>query len=479
MAEQRKEAEAQKTKELAKQIQQEREEEELAKISGKRGTKLDRGIDWMYQGTTGDLAKEDAERKAEEFLLGKEYVPEGVTHGDFDGGDQHEGINNVLKQAEETHPVATSLPEHHDEGPMEASVKDRNEDFRLRLEDPMFMVKKQQYEKETRHTETKNLYKRVLGHAQEDDDTSKDDRKKKSKKGKKKRKKKSSRRRDRDRDNDDSSDDWSSSRSDYDDRKRTRRRRRSRSRTPDRDRRKRHRRSPIYDSYDRGPGRGDDYRNNCDGDSKRRGSPRDRSKSLERRHKEKRPESHYRDSRGRRDIERSQYSGRHDSHEYSSGRHDSSRRGRDEGIKNSRPAIEESSGGSKKDGYGLKGDSVKVDHNDLGPNRDLIERKRREQEEERQRIKEIASNRRQRSGEERSRELAAMQADAKKREEHQTRAREASHKYEEEEVPTQKDAQFLKDVTKQAHGIGGNAHDLSSRVAQNRHKNQRLHDKFL
>ena len=100
MAEQRKQAEAQKTQELAKQIQQEREQEELEKISGKKGPKLDRGIDWMYQGPTGELAKEDSERKAEEFLLGKEFVGEGATQGDFDNGDQDQGINTVLRQQE-------------------------------------------------------------------------------------------------------------------------------------------------------------------------------------------------------------------------------------------------------------------------------------------------------------------------------------------------------------------------------------------
>jgi predicted phage gp36 major capsid-like protein len=58
IAEQKKEAESNKTKELARQIQQEREQDELDRISGKK-TLMDRGIDWMYQGgTSGDLAKE-------------------------------------------------------------------------------------------------------------------------------------------------------------------------------------------------------------------------------------------------------------------------------------------------------------------------------------------------------------------------------------------------------------------------------------
>ena len=46
IAEQRKAAEESKTKELARQIQQEREREEFDRLAGKK-THLDRGIDWM------------------------------------------------------------------------------------------------------------------------------------------------------------------------------------------------------------------------------------------------------------------------------------------------------------------------------------------------------------------------------------------------------------------------------------------------
>ena len=164
VAEQRKEAEAQKTKELAKQIQQEREQEELDKISGKKSGRLDRGIDWMYQGGGGALAKEDAERKAEEFLLGKEYVGEGATQGDFDNGDQDQGIHSVLKQDGPDHSSEPSISaaaplsaasNQASSSMMEPSVKDRNEDFRMRLEDPMFLVNQKQHEKEVQHQKTK------------------------------------------------------------------------------------------------------------------------------------------------------------------------------------------------------------------------------------------------------------------------------------------------------------------------------------
>ena len=100
IAEQKKEQETAKANELAREIQQEREAEEFNRIAGKKAIK-DRGIDWMYQeGTSTELAKEDAAKKAEEYLLGKEYVGEGAVQGDFHDGNQKEGIHNALNKTE-------------------------------------------------------------------------------------------------------------------------------------------------------------------------------------------------------------------------------------------------------------------------------------------------------------------------------------------------------------------------------------------
>ena len=55
----------------------------------------------MYQnGTSTELAKEDAAKKAEEYLLGKEYVGEGAIQGDFHDGNQNEGIHSALTKTE-------------------------------------------------------------------------------------------------------------------------------------------------------------------------------------------------------------------------------------------------------------------------------------------------------------------------------------------------------------------------------------------
>lgn len=183
MAEQQAAAEKSKTKELARQIQQEREQDELDRIAGKKSNRLDRGIDWMYQGGSGEAAEEDAKRAAEEFLLGKEYVSEGASKGgDFTSFD-NSGINAVLASADappshnehidggesaavsaaayaEASADASEAAPAYDEGP---SVADRNESFRLRLEDPMFLVSQKQSEKKTQIAKKKALYERVVG----------------------------------------------------------------------------------------------------------------------------------------------------------------------------------------------------------------------------------------------------------------------------------------------------------------------------
>ena len=489
MAEQRKEAETQKTKELAKQIQQEREQDELEKISGKKGTRLDRGIDWMYQGNTGDLAKEDAEKQAEEFLLGKEYVGEGAVQGDFDEGDRNQGINIILKQTAEE-PSASMLAE--DPSRYEPSVKDRNEDFLMRLEDPMFMVNKKQHEKESRHTETKALYERVLGY-QEDDGNAKAGRIK-SKMEKKRHTKKKSSKGDRDHHSDDDS-----SQSNH--RRRHKKSRRNRSRSPDRHRSRRRERSPSYDSksnstrdnyHDRRRDRRDSRRDNerpsrrrVDDSSKKRSRYRSRSDSEEssRHGADLRRTSE--DGSGRRDGDRRVQSPRRQhgrSHEDGDREHRShGNRHDDQDVAHRTSTTEKPTAASQilKDGYGLIGGAIKVDRNDLGPDRELLNRRRQEQEEERRRIKEMSSNRRQRSDHERARELAEMQANARRREEGRARRDGSNNNDDGQDVPKTRDATFLTDMTRQVHGIGEGGQNLSARVAQNRHTNQRLHDQFL
>lgn len=176
MAEQRKAAEEAKTRELAKQIQQEREEEELAKIAGKSSaTRKDRGIDWMYQGGTAQAKREEEERKNEEYLLGKEFQPSGKAAGDFDDLETG-GVNSVVgnakmpakQQEQEEPPVAleAAVPDASaatTSMSAEPSVADRNEAFRMRHEDPMYLVSQTQRQKQSQQDKKRALYERVVG----------------------------------------------------------------------------------------------------------------------------------------------------------------------------------------------------------------------------------------------------------------------------------------------------------------------------
>jgi N-terminal domain of CBF1 interacting co-repressor CIR/Pre-mRNA splicing factor len=523
IAEEQKKAEEAKTKELARQIQQEREEEEFAKISGKTTIK-DRGIDWIYQGgTTGELAKQDAEKKQEEYLLGKEFTDDGAVKGDFDDGQQQpDGIHNVISKAAASTTTAaaaatsgikpnggTASSSYY--GPasstgvaagaaaassshLEASVASRNEEFRMRMEDPMFLVSQKQHEKQAKHEKAKALYEKVVGPVNDknidngDDDAgrdssseSNDDRpldhkrskkskkdRKRHKKHKKDKKKSSKRRRDHSRhsdENDDDNDDKSYDR----DCEKKRRRRRSPSRSP---RRKRSRsRSPSYERY-RHKNRSDD-----DDYKHRRGGRESYSDDHGRRSTDE-----YRSSQdvGRHyDRDRSEEFFRRRERDERDSRHNQSRL--KDPPKNSHDDVD---GPKKIEGYGLMGATSgrnPVGTNDLGPSRELLQKKREERENERRRIHETASSRKWLSQDERKRALEDMQADARKRETQMDRqARHQKEDTTEDEFGRvrQGGASFLDDIHKQSHGISG-AGSLSSRVAQNRHTQQRMHESFF
>lgn len=130
----------------------------------------------------------------------------------------------------------------------------------------------------------------------------------------------------------------------------------------------------------------------------------------------------------------------------------------------------------------MKGASVTVDPNDLGPNRDLLQKKRDEREAERLKIRESASARRPRTEAERAKALEEMQANARKREESRSSGPKKMYDDHEENdaMASKGEAAFIKDVTRQTYGIAGESgQSLSSRVAQNRHTNQRMTDSFL
>ena len=492
-AEQQKQAEDSKTKELARQIAQEREQEELDRISGKKTT-IDRGIDWMYQGgTTGDLAKEDAARKAEEFLLGKEYVGPGAAQGDFHNGEEKEGINSVMNSKpmasinEMSGNAAESGSRYEDNEP---SVKDRNENFRMRVEDPMFAVTQQQRAKVLKAEKAKALYEKVVGPTgtrSDSDEDSHRESKKRSKQERKKRKKKKRSRRDED-----------------DDRKR---RRRSRSRSNER--RRKHRRRDRSRSHSRSRSESPHRREYYDD------SRRDYRDSRDRRHKDSGRD--YREQRGR-DDERSsrKYQGYDDRDTRRTGRrsysdddhsqgsshgYQASSRKRHDRRENGRSSdwnkldFDHNSGGRARspgkeqvtprseDGYGLQGGAkASVKPGSLGPDKDLLRKRREEKEAERRRNREAASSRRHVSSSDRARALEEMKADARRRDEMMTTkasSRRPDNDDSDEKVPERGRASFLQDMTKQTHGVGDGGMSLSDRVAQNRHTNQRSHDSFL
>ena len=432
IAEQEKKAEEIKMRELAQQIKQEREEEEMNKISGRKSNRLDRGIDWMYQGggvrgkDEGPTAFEEEQEKKEQedYLLGKEFNPSKVTKGDLAAAaDSSSGVNFVLTRAAESTATAAAVAdqETNPSGQMmeHSDVQDWNSNFHLRHEDPMFMVEKERKGRQEHEEKRERLIASVR------DDGGDNDR--------------SRRRRDR---GDDRKKD--SSRSDRKKRRTERKRRSRHERSVDRDERdyKRRSKDERYDEDRKS------HSSESDEESRRRrrkrrhrssgSGRRQRSSSVSYSRSRSRSRSpHGRRSRGYRDSEKRTYRGDelrtrdkgdengrdrgfdrnerqrilHESHEIQSNREED-----DKSLDHNRTPSK----------YGLIGSTVKQPHSDLGPDQSLLKKKRQEKEDARSRFKSFSSrgNRKSSGGtsamseRERREALKNMQADASAREGH-------------------------------------------------------------
>lgn len=492
MAEQRKAAEDTKTKELARQIQQEREREEFDRLAGKK-THLDRGIDWMYQGhAAGDskpsaLEEEDASKRAEEYLLGKEYAPEGsAAAGDFTQGSASEGVNAVVKLEPARPDAKMAAAAASSSGPAyaEPSVADRNEAFRQRVEDPMFMVSQKEREKREETRKQQALYERVMGPAKDrnyDPDANNIDKKKKSKKHERKREHKERRRHEKE---SRKSRKRHSYRSDEgEDEARYQRKRHSRHDGDDDDDEGSidHRYSRRYDSDE-------------DSDRDRHPRSRKRSRSRDRSGKDHESNGHRQqrrrsrspdDSRSRhyqqsRDYERQRssndYNDRHRAYHHSredSSAHHKSRSGGER---------QEDHGPTKPSGYGLQrksSSSYSSNPRELGPNQELLRQKRESAEEDRRRAKDRASSRRSMTAEERAKALHEMQSTAEQRQK-QANSRTKTYGEEDDTHADGGNARFLQDMREQTHGLKGPVKSMASRIAGSRNTQQRLHnDSFL
>lgn len=424
--EQEKKAEEVKIKELAKQIQQEREEEELNRLSGRNSTRLDRGIDWMYQGgprSDGKLTAYEEEQKKkeqEEYLLGKEYNPNNVAKGDLAAEDSNVGVNMVLTRTSEI--VDDSRVEK--ERTERDDIQDWNSNFHLRHEDPMFMVEQQRKEKQTQVEKKERLFKSVRS----DDEASSSEDDRRNRRHERKRKHKSDRRRSRkERDNDHS----------YESRRERKHRKKDK-------KRKRHRRE-YSRSRSRSPySRDRDYRHDEEDDYERRSRRRSRSRSRRRDREDYRKE-----------------------------------RKTDKTTANmeSKRIPEE----DKK--YGLVGKSKPLSSFDLGPDRELLHKKRKEKDDARKRYSGERdgprSDHRSRPMSEREKEeaLRAMKADASDHSRNMShRDRKSNAELYEEEIQRRKGnnaghARFLSNSTREIHD-----YNVDSRMAAVRSKNHHHRD---
>lgn len=427
--EQKKEAEDSKTKELAKQIQKEREEEDLDRIAGKKSSRLDRGIDWMYQGVKSEASQEDAKKQAEEYLMGKVFTG-GMTlqpRGDLvQAQDEKEGFNAVVAS------MAVDKPVGQIASMAEPTVAERNEAFRVKHEDPMFLVSQKRREQVIKVEKKKALYEKVVGKVHSDDEDSRKRRKREKKERKKERKR---------RDDD------------------ARYHRRSRSDSESDEYRRR------IPEYRRGREEGTDRR-------KRRSRHDDDSEESYQRERDYKRSRHG-DERSR-DYDDPQSSrGRDDKSRHARGYHDDGSPLRTDKFQHSLHQArkhEEGNAGPSGDGFGLQVSSKSLNLNDLGPSKELLSQRRQQKHaDNRQKSK---PDRRRMSQEEREQALRDMQLDAIRHNEN----RMAPRPVEQEEE--RQSAAFLHRMAQQTHGVRGEYKSMAARVAQNRHTNQRPDESF-
>jgi N-terminal domain of CBF1 interacting co-repressor CIR/Pre-mRNA splicing factor len=484
IAEEREKDEKAKTAELAKQIQQEREEEELSRIAGRK--KLDRGIDWMYTGHHKDseVAQEDAAKEAEEYLLGKKFAaPATKTMGDLDAAvDGSEGVNAVVAAVDRG--SCSAVHRHHgeDEGGAtipytEDSVAQRNEAFRMRHEDPMFMVSLQAVRQEKSREQRLDLYERagvsVRTVPRRSSTPPPDDSEKQPHHLDKPRHTEERSSRVNSHYHKSSSDDESDGR-----RRRHRKHRREKKHRRDR---RRHRASNDSDSDS---GSYIDYRTSKKFKHERKHG-RDHGRKSDRRKRS--PSEDSRDSVHssrvvrRNDCKRPRRSDQ-DDHYVPQTSTESNR------YRDPRQDIEPLPSKADMDIYGLQGKSSgspivhgsNTKDSDLGPDRELLRRKEAERRGERQKLRDL-SQRRPLSATEREQARRAMQRDADAL---QT-GRQAGPQTVDDpngtpHSKTDAGATFLNDIAKVAHGVisstNGGTDSMSKRIQQNQLRNQRNHD---
>ena len=517
IAQQQKAVEETKIKELAKQIQQEREEDELNHMAGTKRSRLDRGIDWMYQGSAGAgsgekhaYEEEQQEKDAEDFLLGKEYNHQNVKSGDFCKVEETAVgvaaiVNNASSAAAETEapfqPVRPTPPTQTTNsaaaGPEDESQK-WNQDFRLKLEDPMFMVSQRKKEKERDEQRKRDLFERVKKEEKPSTKRRKDrrgsnppldgdgsesshrrDRKRRKKKHKRKHhRRKQSRSRSRShtsRDDEDSRNEhqYSRTRSSRRDDRRSRRRTMSPSRS----------RSYSHSPDSSRPRSGRRYHST-------RRSGRDRSPSYERSRSRDSGGPHRYRSHQRRSRSRSK-SNHSERNIYKRGEAPKRRNQVENG-----PRSEQQSRGSQSNGRPVSNDSAGHSRS-LGPDPKLLAKKRQEKEAARNRYRRQGSSRvadehegrshhSKLSREERNAAIRDMQSDAGSRRSRlakvavqpsqNSKLLDDERRMRESKGRNFRDSgNFLTEMERKVNGIDTDI-SMSARVARNRHGNQRRND---
>lgn len=138
IAEQEKDEEAKKLRELQKQLEDERQIKELRQLqaaSGQTVKTIDNSLDWMY---TGPASQSEQVKQAEDYLLGKIFKPKQLENQTTTIDDTQSLLNKSNSSSSSSNWVA--------------KVNTKNDTFTRIHEDPMLVIKKK--EKEVKYIQT-------------------------------------------------------------------------------------------------------------------------------------------------------------------------------------------------------------------------------------------------------------------------------------------------------------------------------------
>ncbi len=144
LAEQKDEQEKKKLADLQKQLQEERQIQELRQLQVQSGHKVktvDTSLDWMYQGPSSEVQKQQS---SEEYLLGKIFKPKGDSKPDFSKPGTDFILQTPAVRKTDLNVISLYRADTKTEAVWLNKVSSKNDSFTRVHEDPILFIKQEE-----------------------------------------------------------------------------------------------------------------------------------------------------------------------------------------------------------------------------------------------------------------------------------------------------------------------------------------------